>query len=153
MVIFGKLFGGKSNTAITKDTKLSMMDIAKFLKEDKKNIAKVHEAAINGNFDCQLFLSKITHQTLKDQANDPSLDLEQTKKNLERYTRLAAEQGDVDSQVNLAQFYLKLIDTSKDSINEEEATMLKEARYWYEQAASNGRDDLNEIISTLESLK
>ena len=153
MSVIDKDFSGKPDGAISEDTKLSMMDIVNFLQEDTNNIAKVHEAALNGNLDCQIFLSQITHQTLQDQADDPSLDVAQTHKNHERYTRLAAEQGDAESQFKLAQYYLKMVDMTKGTINEEEANMLKEARHWFKQAASNGRDNLSEIISSLEEIK
>lgn len=153
MSIIRKIFDEESIGSITNDTKLSMMDIVKFVKEDKQNIAKVHEAATNGNLDCQLFISHVSFQSLQRHESNPFIDdetLTQTHKNLEQYTRLAAEQGDIDSQYNLAKYYLTMVDMSKGHIDEEEASILKEARRWYKKAHANGHSDLSEIISSLE---
>lgn len=158
MSIFGKIFGGKSNINITKDTKLSTSDIDKLLRSDKGNLALLSEAAFNGNLDCQIFLSKMATHMLQLHANGTSLlhpqNLAAVHNNVERLTTLAAEQGDANSQFNLAQYYLKKVDVStKDTIDDEEAVTLKKAKYWYEQAHSNGHSDLSEVISSLEFLR
>ena len=154
MSIFEKLFGEKTIDVINRDTKLSTTDITNFIKNDSGNIAKVHDAASRGNLDCQIFLSQISIQTLMRHENNPDTSDEtfaKIYKTLERYTRLAAEQGDADSQYNLAKYYLKQVDFSnKDSIDEEEALTLKEARHWYKQAHENGHSDLSEAIASLE---
>lgn len=140
---------------IKKETNISMDDIGSLLQSNTKNIAKIHTGAKNGNLTCQVFLSQMELEGLTKYANDPSVSHEkiaQMQRNFEYYTKLAAEQDDVDSQFNLAQNYLMKVDISKGTLNEDDLTNLESAKYWYEKANFNGHENTEEIISTLNGL-
>lgn len=140
---------------ITKETNISMDDIGSLLQSDTNNIAKIHSGAKNGNLTCQIFLSQMELIGLTKYANDPSISHEkitQMQTNFENYTKLAAEQDDVDSQFNLAKNYLMKVDISKGTLNEDDLTNLESAKYWYEKANFNGHENTEEIILTLNEL-
>ena len=146
-------FGSKDVKEINKDTKLSMEKIAIYSK--KNGISKVYSAAKLGNLDCQVFLSQTLLFQINKFENDRSFDhslLENMKTNFEKYTEMAAEQGDSTSQFNLGKYYFSKVDILKKTLNEEDILNFMKTKYWYEKAQSNGWKDLEEILSTINEI-
>lgn len=142
----------------TADTN-TRFDTASFdaiIKQDKENLSKIRELARQGNFDCQKFLSQMSLAFI--QKNEYSSRSDQNmlvlaRKNFEIFTKLAAEQGDVTAQFNLAQYYLKSVDMEQEYLNLDEVERLKLALYWYEKAEANGQPDLSSIIDALSAMQ
>jgi len=92
----------------------------------------IRDRAINGNLLCQKFLSGAALQIPKEKRTS------KLKKDIELFTKLAAENGDPESQFNLALFYTQEVDPSKNTFSEQDIAFLSKAKYWHEQAASRG---------------
>ena len=133
---------------ITKDTNLTDDDMQLFLKKNRNDITKCRQGAEAGNLKCQIFMSCVGIG-LMEHHKENSLDAPDKIKGAyefyERYTKLAAEQGDADCQSRLAKFYVEIflnqIDRSTNKISIEKFSILRDAKFWCEKAAANG--DIN----------
>ena len=133
---------------ITKDTNLTDDDMSFFIKNNKDYIAKFRKGAEAGNLKCQIFLSAVGIRLMeyrKENLSDEPDKIKEAYEFFERYTKLAAEQGDTNCQSNLAKFYLEIflnqINRSSNEISVEKLSILRDAKFWYEKAAANG--DIN----------
>ncbi len=153
MSFFNRFFGSKPAAIdfnnITKDQKISEKAIGIFAKKDvEKNGSIIREAANNGNLSCQMFMSQIA---LGGFMNTSDIRFEE---DFLHYTELAAKQGDMNSQYNLAQYYIKKAGniSAGSVISDEQMSMFKKALFWYKEAASNGWEEKENIIETLSSI-
>ncbi|WP_157269884.1 tetratricopeptide repeat protein [Azohydromonas aeria] len=119
-------------------------EIAK--KELSAKVGEILRRAANaGSTDAAVFMALMLHKAIEVRGLDnvPQKMLEE----FEHFMRLAAEQGEVTSQANLAKHYLNMSKIGEGSINAEGYEFLKKAEFWYKKAAAQGFE------SAIESLK
>ncbi len=153
MGLFSTFFGGNSNKTefdnIAKTQRISDEAISAFIQKDvEKNGEIIRNAAKKGNFDCQVFVSQVALASFM-QFKDIRFG-----KDFEYYAELAAQQGDLNSQYNLAQYYLNKIEnvTTNKAFSNDEISILENALHWYDQASLNGWNDENNIITHLSEI-
>ena len=104
----------------------------------------IRKQALDGNLLCQVFLSGASLQ-ISDEIRSDSIN-----NDVEIFTKLAAENGDVGSQFNLALFYFKKVNFTQEYLSDEDVLNLREAKRWHYQAASQG---FSPSIKSIENLK
>ncbi|MGO8212105.1 hypothetical protein ACC782_34805 [Rhizobium ruizarguesonis] len=85
----------------------------------------IRKEALSGNLLCQIFLSQASLQFNR-------------LKDAEVFTKLAAENGDANSQANLALIYIKQVDPDCDYYSDHDIALIKNAIYWHGKAAAQG---------------
>lgn len=92
----------------------------------------MRESALNGNLICQIAMSQAGLQIPEEKRT------KQMNDDLELFTKMAAEGGDLGSQFNLALIYTRRVDTSNDTWSDVDLDYLRKAKYWHEKAAAQG---------------
>lgn len=120
-------------------------DVVRLIKQQGAAAAGVtlRKLADEGNLICQMALSQIMLQMLdkeKFAKNIPGHVHQHTQewKDCERYTRLAAEQGDPASQFALGKLYFDAIDISGDVLRAADAERMGKSVRWNRKAAAQG---------------
>lgn len=133
-------------------SKLTIGDIKSLTKSmDAKECGEVfRKAAHQGSLDCQIFLSTACISIM--QKNPLHSIPAKVEEDFIKYTKMAAEQGDIGSQFNLAKHYIGKVDVSNGYLHEEHHVYLKEAEFWYKKAAHQGDKNSIEAVEELESL-
>ena len=156
MSLFKNSYASNSFENITKETNISAEEIIMLLNSDMAaNLPKIKDGANNGNLNCQIFLWHADLQFIMKDEENPSLPTEvlaSLNASFEHFLKLAAVQGDADSQYNLGKIFLCKFDLNKQSHDAKDFSNVREAKYWYEQARLNGRDDLEGTISNATEL-
>ncbi|HCG7282244.1 TPA: sel1 repeat family protein [Vibrio parahaemolyticus] len=142
----------KKKVNLSNLSKLTTKDIKILTKSmDAKECGEIlRKAAHQGSLDCQIFFSTaciVTMQNYEAHSYPPKLEQDFIK-----YTKMAAEQGDVGSQFNLGKHYVGKVDLSDGYLHEEHHAYLKEAEHWYKEAANQGDKNSIEAIEELDSL-
>lgn len=106
----------------------------------------IRKQALDGNFLCQIFLSGAGLQVPDEMRNDS------INHDIEVFTKLAAENGDVGSQFNLAIFYIKKVNLSQEYFSAEDVENLKACKYWHYKAAAQGFPSSIKSIENLKSI-
>lgn len=92
----------------------------------------MRESALSGNLICQIGMSQagllIPEEKRTKQMND----------DVELFTRMAAEGGDVGSQFNLALIYIKRVNVSNHTWSDADLDYMHKSKYWHEKAAAQG---------------
>ena len=104
----------------------------------------IRKQALDGNLLCQVFLSGAGLQISEEMRSDS------IKNDIEVFTKMAAENGDVGSQFNLALFYIKRVNLTQEYFSDKDVQNLREAKRWHYQAASQG---FSPSIKSIENLK
>lgn len=104
----------------------------------------IRTQALDGNLLCQVFLSGAGLQISEEMRSDS------INNDIEVFTKLAAENGDVGSQFNLALFYIKRVNLTQEYFSDKDVQNLREAKRWHYQAASQG---FSPSIKSIENLK
>lgn len=133
---------GKSSTPTLND----FNDIKKLI--DAQGMAKagetVRKAADAGNLVCQNFMSQLGLYL------PPEMRTGQVERDTEHYLKLAAENGDPDSQFNLALMHIKRVKIVDGYTTAEGAEHLRQAKHWYRKAAAQGFQPAIENLKDLE---
>ena len=104
----------------------------------------IRKQALDGNLLCQVFLSGAGLQISEEMRSDS------IKNDIEVFTKMAAENGDVGSQFNLALFYIKRVNLTQEYFSDKDVQNLREAKRWHYQAVSQG---FSPSIKSIENLK
>ena len=104
----------------------------------------IRKQALDGNLLCQVFLSGAGLQISEEMRSDS------INNDIEVFTKMAAENGDVGSQFNLALFYIKRVNLTQEYFSDKDVQNLREAKRWHYQAASKG---FSPSIKSIENLK
>lgn len=104
----------------------------------------IRKQALDGNLLCQVFLSGAGLQISEEMRSDS------IKNDIEVFTKMAAENGDVGSQFNLALFYIKRVNLTQEYFSDKDVQNLRETKRWHYQAASQG---FSPSIKSIENLK
>jgi hypothetical protein len=122
----------------------TLADIEQLISEQGDDAADrtVRRLADEGNLACQKYLSQIAFAMIAGQKMGLSFMKDQkqnaeTWKECERYTRLAAEQGDLRSQFNLATLYFDAVE-SHGELSARDEELIKKAKFWHRKAAAQG---------------
>lgn len=108
----------------------------------------LRRAAKAGSTDAAVFMALIMRKGIEALGGPTKVPTEQLQE-FEYYLKLAAEQGEVTSQYNLAQHYVCMIGDGS-TMDAEKYEFLKKAELWYKRAAKQGDKD---SIKALENLK
>lgn len=92
----------------------------------------MRESALNGNLICQIAMSQAGMQIPVEKRTKQMSD------DVELFTKMAAEGGDVGSQFNLALMYTRKVNTSNDTWSDADLDYLRKAKHWHEKAAAQG---------------
>ena len=106
----------------------------------------IRKQALDGNLLCQVFLSGAGLQISEEMRSDS------IKNDIEVFTKMAAENGDVGSQFNLALFYIKRVNLTQEYFSDKDVQNLREAKRWHYQAASQGFSPSIKSIKNLKSI-
>ena len=130
--MFG-LFGSR-DSSVEAPTLDNVGSIEKLIREKgfRKAGEIIQAAADGGNLFCQIFLSGAA-MSIPAARRPPHVQRE-----MEHYTRLAAENGDPGSQFNLAKLHIAKLDASKSYWNEADLENVRMAKYWHGKAATQG---------------
>ena len=104
----------------------------------------IRKQALDGNLLCQVFLSGAGLQISEEMRSDS------INNDIEVFTKMAAENGDIGSQFNLALFYIKRVNLTQEYFSDTDVQNLREAKRWHYQAASQG---FSPSIKSIENLK
>lgn len=104
----------------------------------------IRKQALDGDLLCQVFLSGAGLQISEEMRSDS------INNDIEVFTKMAAENGDVGSQFNLALFYIKRVNLAQEYFSDKDVQNLREAKQWHYQAASQG---FSPSIKSIENLK
>ena len=98
---------------------LTLQDIGALIKQlgPEKAGEVIREKAISGHTLCQSFLSASAIYMLDSKKLPPDARAK-AKRDAEHFTRLAAENGDMEAQFNLSLILFRKIDASSGSISE-----------------------------------
>lgn len=104
----------------------------------------IRKQALDGNLLCQIFLSGAGLQIPEEMRNDS------INNDIEVFTKMAAENGDVGSQFNLAKLYIKKVNLTNEYFSAEDVHNLREGKRWHHKAAAQG---FSQSIKSIENLK
>jgi len=133
-------------------------DLLKITFNDIKEISAKYgpqiiiKAAKQGNLDCQITMSQLNlgiyFSASQNGTADNTPHLDSVISNIEIFTELAANQGDVGSQFNLAKYYLNR--GMSDTVNETNKPYIKKCEYWYKRAADNNYANAIKALNDLD---
>lgn len=112
----------------------------------------IRQKAISGHKLCQSFLSSSTIYLL-DNANLSSVAKAKAQKDAEHFTRLAAENGDMEAQFNLSLMLQRKIDISVDYITDKHIEHIREGKMWADKSADQGFKPAVELLENFKVLK
>lgn len=119
----------------------------KTFNKNKLEIKDIEKMALNGNLDCTILLAQDSISdscTLKDSYSQNEAI---------KWNKLAAEQGDADSQLNYALLKLRNLKFINDNTLDSSARKdLDEALFWAKKAASQNVEDAKETVNDLERI-
>ena len=93
----------------------------------------MRDLALSGNFICQKFFLTQFLSMPNENKTPEIIDL------TEKFLLMTAESGDLDSQFNLALFYIKKVGVDGEYLYGEDIELLSKARYWYGKAVGQGQ--------------
>lgn len=121
----------------------------------------VRRLAEAGNLTCQQYLSATAFAMLGGQKMGLSFlqDEEEMARwwnECERYTKLAAEQGDARSQFNLAELYFDSVESAladpDGALDVRQHELVYKAKLWYRKAAAQGFEAASKPLTKLEAV-
>ncbi|MFJ3110250.1 hypothetical protein [Pseudomonas putida] len=134
----------------------SVNDIRKLIEsqEPEKAGQTLRAEADKGNFVCQVFLSQM-YLDMMDRETNNSILKDLTKKFV-AYSVLAANQGDADTQYNLAKHYMNVasadIRAGGGKLSEAGRDILRESKKYLGMASAQGLEQAKEALSNLNEL-
>ena len=133
---------------------LSIEDIEALIKRiGSEQAGKViREKAVSGHKLCQSFLSTsaihfVDNTKLSQAAKSKAL------KDAEQFTRLAAENGDMEAQFNLSLMLQRKIDISGEYISEQHIEYIREGKLWADKSAAQGFEPAFDLLKNFDVLK
>lgn len=140
--------------------KVDLSDLSKITRSDLKELRhKMNErefgdflkrAAVKGNFDCQLAV--VAMYVMFMQSYESSSSPSEVLKGFEKYSKLAAENGDADSQFNLGKLYMSKVDMSDGKLYSDDHKYVRQAEYWLKKAQKQGHADAVSLVPGLEDI-
>ncbi|MBC2385583.1 hypothetical protein HF209_32015 [Pseudomonas sp. WS 5096] len=110
--------------------------------------------ADKGNHICQIFLSQLYLDMMERETND--VILKDLTEFFVRYSKMAANQGDADTQYNLAKHLMSVasadIRAGGGRLSESGRDTLRNSKKYLLLAAEQGLDDAKESLSNLDEL-
>jgi TPR repeat protein len=133
---------------------LTLRDIESLIKQLGPESAGevIREKAISGHKLCQSFLSASAIH-MADSKKLPPDARAKAKRDAEHFTRLAAENGDMEAQFNLSLILFRKIDASSGCISEEHIGYIREAKHWADKSAVQGFKPASDALKNLEPLR
>lgn len=134
----------------------SVADIQKLLKTDGplKAGQVLRSEADKGNHICQIFLSQMYFGMMDQETN--GVILSDLTKNFVRYSEMAAQQGDADTQYILAKHLMNVasadIRGSEGKLSEFGRDTLRDSKKYLLLAAEQGLENAKESLSNLDEL-
>lgn len=135
----------------------SQADIDRLFREQDGDAAEktIHNLAKAGNLACQKYLAAEAFGMLLGHKMGLGImggeeQRRATWAKCERYMRLAAEQGDVHSQSDLAELYFDAVDGADGYLNARDHELIQKAKFWHRKAAAQGFEN---SIAQLEKLE
>ncbi|MGY1890665.1 hypothetical protein [Pseudomonas sp. SDT291_1_S447] len=123
--------------------------------EDNAKAGQVlRSEADKGNHICQIFLSQFYLDMMERETND--VILKDLTEFFVRYSKMAANQGDADTQYNLAKHLMNVasadIRAGGGRLSESGRNTLRNSKKYLLLAAEQGLDDAKESLSSLDEL-
>jgi len=134
----------------------SVADIQKLLKTEgpAKAGQVIRSEAAKGNHFCLIFLSQLYLGMMDQETND--VILSDLTKNFVRYSEMAAQQGDADTQYNLAKHLMNVasadIRAGEGKLSEFGRDALRDSKKYLLLAAEQGLENAKESLSNLDEL-
>ena len=134
----------------------SVADIQKLLKTEgpAKAGQVIRSEADKGNHICQIFLSQMYLGMMDQETN--GVILSDLAKNFVRYSEMAAQQGDADTQYNLAKHLMNVasadIRAGEGKLSEFGRDALRDSKKYLLLAAEQGLENAKESLSNLDEL-
>ena len=134
----------------------SVADIQKLLKTEGHTKAGdvLRSEADKGNHICQIFLSQMYLGMMDQETSD--VILSDLTKNFVRYSEMAAQQGDADTQYNLAKHLMNVasadIRAGEGKLSEFGRDALRDSKKYLLLAAEQGLENAKESLSNLDEL-
>lgn len=133
---------------------LSVKDIRALIKRIGPEQAGeiIREKALSGHKLCQSFMSTGAIHFLDNTQLSPAAKAK-AQKDAEQFTRLAAENGDMEAQFNLSLMLQRKIDISGDYITEQHIEHIREGKMWADKSAAQGFKPAFNLLKNFEDLK
>jgi hypothetical protein len=140
--------------------KVDLSDLSKITRYDLKELKqKMNErefddvlkrAAVQGSFDCQLALVAMSGLLMQSYGSNscPS----EVLKDFEKYSKLAAGNGDAESQFNLGKLYMSKVDMSDGKLYSDDHEYVRQAEYWLKKAQKQGHPDAVSFVPDFEDI-
>ena len=112
----------------------------------------IREKAFSGHKLCQSFLSTSAIHFIDSTKLSPTAKAE-AQKDAEKFTRLAAENGDMEAQFNLSLMLQQKIDMSGDYISDQHIEHIREGKLWADKSAAQGFAPAFDLLKNFEVLK
>jgi len=133
---------------------LSVKDIEALVKRigPEQAVEIIREKAISGHKLCQSFMSTSAIHFLDNTKLSPVAKA-RAQKDAEQFTRLAAENGDMEAQFNLSLMLQRKVDISGDYITEQHIEHIREGKMWADKSAAQGFKPAFDLLKSFEVLK
>lgn len=140
--------------------KVDLSDLSKLKTEDLKELGKtmnderfgviLRQAAEQGSVDAQVLLSSMLAVLMRDKNN--LSNLHGLEDEFFKYSMLAAESGDANSQFNLGKLYMSKVDMSDGRLYSDDHDYVREAEYWLKKAQRQGHPNAASLVPGLEEI-
>ena len=140
--------------------KVDLSDLSKISRSDLKELRQqmnerefgdiLKRAAEQGNVDCQLAVVAMFGMLMQSYGSNPCPP--EVLKDFEKYSKLAAANGDADSQFNLGKLYMSKVDMSDGRLYSDDHDYVRQAEYWLKKAQAQGHANAVSLVPGLEDI-